>query len=211
MSCFFIFYLFFFTLFFTTKNINCSNKIQEQHLKSVVTPFQIIKDIDKSLNKSHINYFLNEYEIQQINTNKNNTKQNINKQVNFKINECISNLIAEDGKNWTCSIEYKKIKKIRKPMYCACSYKYECGRSKRIYLSEDYALSLKNLNKLVNINRGADLQCEQTLTAFEKKQWTCRLFRKKGIKEKSNSKNESVYCKCSFKELCKHERIVDFY
>ena len=129
-----------------------------------------------------------------------------------KARKCIENLKLEDkinnftAKNWSCKIvNQKKVKDI--PLLCSCSYDLQCDESERIFFSSDFNQNLMSQNKLKNVYRGADFQCENYLINKTNKKWLCQ------IKQNLNATKleEENYCDCLSKNVCKSERLVEFY
>lgn len=134
--------------------------------------------------------------------------------------DCTRYLKSTDKADWKCKMEYKK----KKPFYCSCSSRYDCtseeiknsSRSKFIfYFSAQLLKEIKMKNKLNNINRGADYQCEVALNRDEKpieqnhliirNSWKCSILRNKN---KSNIKDEEFFCECFYKSSCSKHQII---
>lgn len=126
--------------------------------------------------------------------------------------QCETNLNKEDGKNWTCKIKYTKSEKKNAaliPLFCVCSYSYNCSKKELFYFSYNYMLRLLRDNSKQKINRGADFQCEKVLKRETNKIWQCSIH--KNILNAKNDPNEEYLCECILKETCTRQRIVDFY
>lgn len=143
-----------------------------------------------------------------------------NKKVS-KSAECETNLKKEDGKNWTCKVKYTKSEKKNSvidtnsenlaliPLFCVCTYAYDCSKKEIFYFSYSYMLRLLRDNARKKINRGADYQCEKVLKKETNKSWQC-LISKNSLNE-NNDPNEEYLCECILIDTCTHQRIVDFY
>ena len=163
------------------------------------------QQVNKSLEKIKINRSVN---VLQINDLVSKLLNYSSKQIeNLRAKVCITNLNSESNKNWTCTVEYQRVNNIKTPLFCMCSYSYECSETKKLYMSNDYSKNLRKSNQLANLTRGADYQCESTLNQLENKTWNCSLFKNKHFK----LANEAIYCKCLYQKTCFHERVVDFY
>lgn len=130
-----------------------------------------------------------------------------------KARECESHLNAESAaaattesqaKSWYCHVEGSR----NKFHFCLCSYSYDCGETQNLYFSRGYAQRMRKANRLLNVSRGADLQCERFLKSMYKDQkWSCSLFKN----QNSTVADEEIYCKCGYEATCQHERVVDFF
>lgn len=127
-----------------------------------------------------------------------------------KARGCESHLNAESAaaesqaKSWFCHVEGSR----NKFHFCLCSYSYDCGETQNLYFSRDYARRMRKANRLLNVSRGADLQCERFLSSMYKDQkWSCSLFKN----QNSTVADEEVYCRCGYEATCQHERVVDFF
>lgn len=121
--------------------------------------------------------------------------------------KCEKNLKSDTFKDWNCEIEYNTNEDKKEELFCFCSNEYECGEKKKLLMSVSYSRKLRKKNRVMNLNRGADYQCEIGLKAKDNKQWSCKLFRNKH----ALNLNEKIICQCSYKKKCIQERIVDFY
>jgi hypothetical protein len=122
-----------------------------------------------------------------------------------KEHDCEVQLKNETNQTWTCSVEYNN--EIETPAFCYCSRDYDCKQEELIYMTKKYAFNIRRRNKLNNIDRGADYQCELILNESldgNKQPWTCEMYRKV-------SDIGEVYCRCTSHKTCQQERIVDFY
>ena len=163
------------------------------------------QQVNKSLEKMRIKRSDNAIQINNlVNMLLNHTSKKMD---NIRAKVCAANLKSENNKNWTCTVEYQRVNNIKKPLFCMCSYSYECSETKKLYMSNEYSKNLRKSNQLANLTRGADYQCENTLNQLENKFWNCSLFKNKHFK----LVNEAIYCKCLNKKTCFHERVVDFY
>lgn len=130
--------------------------------------------------------------------------------------DCSRYLKGQDNNDWKCKMEHKR----KKPFYCSCSYEYDCtseeiknsSRSKFIfYFSTQLLKEIKIKNKLNNINRGADYQCEIALNRDEKpnqinaSSWKCSILRNKN---KSIISDEEFYCECFYRSTCVKDQII---
>ena len=152
----------------------------------------------------------------EINTDKKsiNKAKNINKQQIETINESILNEIdcsnylkQKDGNYWVCKMEFKK----NKPHYCSCNYQYDCSTNNenfKFYFSSRLLKEIKIKNKLNNINRGADYQCEIALNNNNKNLWKCSIIRNKN---KSKLIDEEFYCECFYKKTCTNDHFLFLY
>jgi hypothetical protein len=130
-----------------------------------------------------------------------------------KAKKCVENLKLEDKvnnftvKNWSCKIVNQKNVKDVQPLLCSCSYDYQCDGNEKIFFSLEYNQNLLRQNKLKNVHRGADFQCENYLVKKTKKKWSCH------IKNNQNATmpEEESYCDCLNKSVCKSDRLVEFY
>ncbi|RNA19819.1 hypothetical protein BpHYR1_033412 [Brachionus plicatilis] len=133
--------------------------------------------------------------------------------------ECETNLKKEDGKNWTCKVKYTRSDTKNSatqtnrdnliPLFCVCSYAYDCSKKELFYFSYGYMLRLLRDNARKKINRGADFQCEKVLRRETNKSWKCSI--RKNSPNANNDPNEEYLCDCILIETCTHQRIVDFY
>jgi hypothetical protein len=134
--------------------------------------------------------------------------------------DCSRYLKGIDNDDWKCKMEYKR----KKPFYCSCSSRYDCtseemknsSRSKfNFYFSAQLLKEIKIKNKLNNINRGADHQCEVALNRDElpieqnnlviSNSWKCSILRNKN---KSMIKDEEFFCECFYRSSCSKDQII---
>ena len=121
--------------------------------------------------------------------------------------KCEINLKSDTVKDWKCDIEYSTNEDIKVALFCFCSNEYDCGEEKRLLMSVNYSRKIRRKNRLMNLNRGADYQCEMGLKAVDSQKWSCKLYKNKH----TLNIHEKIVCKCSYKKKCLQERIVDFY
>ena len=133
-----------------------------------------------------------------------------------KENECAENLKRENGKDWQCRLKYAKSstksssssRGERKPLFFNCLYEYDCDpENQRFYFSLNYLRKLRAENRLKNIDRGPDYQCERLLRKQTSRLWTCSL--REEVNSNMLDKNDVFYCDCYFQNKCKHQRLVD--
>jgi len=152
-----------------------------------------------------------------INTDKkliDKANKKINKQIEYNkyesiLNEsdCSNYLKNKDGNHWICKMEYKK----DKPYYCSCYYQFVCSTNNenfKFYFSSNLLKEIKIKNKLNNIIRGADYQCEIALNNNNNNNlWKCSIVRNKN---KSKLIDEEFYCECFYKKTCSKEQFLFF-
>ena len=122
-----------------------------------------------------------------------------------KARECESHLRAEANasRDWRCHVHAAGERH-----FCLCGFEYACGATQRLFLSREYAARSRKANRLLNVRRGADWQCEQVLASSGRPAaWTCALF----SNANATSAHEQLYCKCAYQDTCLHERVVDFF
>jgi hypothetical protein len=134
---------------------------------------------------------------------------------------CAHSLKLEDNKDWQCKLKYQKWKTqsnnknynqswFKKPLFYVCSYEYDCNlENEKFFFSFDYLVKLKNQNKLKNIDRGPDHQCEKLLKKQTHRVWSCSL--KEEFKSNLLDNNDEYYCDCFYQNKCKHQRFVDLF
>jgi hypothetical protein len=125
---------------------------------------------------------------------------------------CVKNLKFEEKlkkqeeKKWVCKTIQDK--ETNQPLLCSCSHQYDCSETKQFYFSSKYKDEIQIKNKLMNVNRGADFQCERYLRKSTFTNWTCKI--KKRLTETTNE-DEEYFCECLHQKSCTHDRYVDFY
>jgi hypothetical protein len=125
---------------------------------------------------------------------------------------CVKNLKFEEKlkkqeeKNWACKTIQDKV--TNKPLLCSCSHQYDCSETKEFYFSSKYKDEIQLKNKLMNVNRGADFQCEKYLKKSTFANWTCRIKKKQ---TETSNEEEEYFCECLHQKTCTHDRYVEFY
>ena len=121
-----------------------------------------------------------------------------------KARACESQLSAEAAsRNWRC-----RVHGAAERHFCLCSFEYACGATQRLFFSREYSARIRQANRLLNVGRGADWQCEQFLArSVRPAAWTCALF----SNANATSAREQLYCKCAYQDTCQHERVVDLF
>jgi hypothetical protein len=136
----------------------------------------------------------------------------------LKVEDCISHLKLEENrlgnstalKNWNCRIKYKKPTNLA--LFCSCFYDYECNEARKFFFSYNYNQHFLSLNRMNKIERGADYQCETYLMRVTKNKWKCELKENKemtNLNDKDHDDNQSYYCECLNKKMCKFNRLVE--
>ena len=137
------------------------------------------------------------------------TPSSLQKTTISQADKCIKNLKLEDKlenkteNNWTCKVLQDKITKL--DLICGCFYEYDCSETRRFHFSSQYNKELEAVNRLNNINRGADFQCERHLIKKTKSAWSCSNERNQAF---SNADDE-LYCMCMRPKTCKHDRYYE--
>ena len=139
-----------------------------------------------------------------------NLKKTMAKQNENVAEKCIKNLKFEDQlknqeRNWTCNVIQDKVTNIA--LLCSCSYEYGCQETKEFHFSFKYNKEIQAKNRLMNVHRGADFQCERILKKTTSNDWSCNIEKN----ENPSTQDDQYYCKCFYQKKCRHDRYVELY
>ena len=142
----------------------------------------------------------------------NGRKKELIIKTNLNVDKCIHYIQLDDRdnsteKNWKCRIKNKK------SLFCFCFYNYECNEFQKFFFSFNYNQHFWEVNRMNNIERGAEYQCENFLRNITKKYWICETKETQKIinfdDKSSKEDNQRFFCECMHKRMCTFNRLVD--